>query len=205
MCHLIDDYLTVGFWSITYLLIVFAGYRSRKIKRVSMPYIAGILNFAWEICAMYRISGFWGYILWFAIDLAIVCFGFYFLDSKSKRISYLIAIIVSTIGLFIVFDKFTDGFAYSVYIIDLLMAICFLVERKKLSPVLQITIAITRLFGDFFAGFVFRYLTFTVVIAVVVFVCNCVYLCLCIKEKRISSSGGFLSKPKPIDQAKEDC
>ena len=139
------------------------------------------------------------YIVWFAIDLAIVCFGFYFLDSKGKRLAYVISIIVSTIGFFIVFHKFRYGFAYSVYIIDLLMAICFLVDRKKLSPVLQITIAITRLLGDFFAGFVFRHLTFTVVIAILVFICNAVYLYLCIKQKW-TSSGGFLSKQKAIDQ-----
>lgn len=185
MPSIIDDILTVIFWTITYLFIVYAGFRSHSIKRVSMPYIAGILNIAWEICALYWISGFWGYILWLAIDLFIVYFGIRFLDSKIKKIAYIASIVFCTIGLFIIFNKFENGFVYSVYIIDLIMAICYLVERKRMSPMLKIPIAITKLLGDFFAGFVFKYYTFTVVIAVLVFVCNLVYLCLCINEKRI--------------------
>ncbi len=184
MFSFIDDYLTVIFWSITYLLIVFASYRSRTIKRVSMPYLAGILNFAWEICAMHWMFGFWGYKLWFAIDLAIICFGFYFLNSIGKKLIYIVSIVASTVTLFIVFYKYSEGFAYSVYMIDLVMAICFLAERKKLSPILQISIGWTKLLGDLFAGFVFRHLTFTVIIAIAVFICNSVYLYLCIKENR---------------------
>lgn len=188
MPSLVDDYLTVGFWSVTYLLIVFAGYRSRADKQVSMPYIAGVLNFAWEICSMYWKPGFWGYILWFAIDITIVWFGFCFLDSARKRFCYIASIVFSTLALLLILQQSNSGFIYSVYIIDLLMAICYLAERKKLSPTLQITIGFTRLLGDFFAGFVFCRYTFTVVIAIAVLICNCVYVYLCIRDKNMQLS-----------------
>lgn len=183
MPSIIDDILTIIFWTITYLFIVYAGFRSRSIKQVSMPYIAGILNIAWEICALFWISGFWGYILWLSIDFFIVYFSVRFLDSKIKKIAYIASIVFFTVFNFIIFDKFEKGFAYSVYIIDLIMAVCYLIDRKKLSPIFKIPIAITKLLGDFFAGFVFKHYTFTVVIAVIVFVCNVIYLFLCIKDK----------------------
>ena len=44
--------LYVAFWTLTYIFIILAGYGSRHIKMVSMPYIAGIMNLAWEICAV---------------------------------------------------------------------------------------------------------------------------------------------------------
>ena len=36
--------LTVLFWSITYIFIVIAGFYSKKERKVSMPYVSGVLN-----------------------------------------------------------------------------------------------------------------------------------------------------------------
>lgn len=183
MPSIVDDILTVIFWSIAYLMIVYSGFRSIKIKKVSMPYIAGVANIAWEICALYWISGFWGYMLWLGIDIVIVCFGFLFLNSKVKKICYLVSILLCTLIFFLILHNSNKAFIYTVFIIDLLMAILYLIEYKKLSPVLKIPIAIAKLLGDFFAGFVFEQYTLTVVISSIVFVFNSIYLYLCIKEK----------------------
>lgn len=57
--------LYVAFWTLTYILIIVASYKSRHIRMVSMPYIAGILNLAWESCALITTPAFWGYYPWF--------------------------------------------------------------------------------------------------------------------------------------------
>lgn len=183
MPSIIDDILTVVFWSIAYLMIIYAGFRSIAIKKVSMPYIAGVTNIAWEICALYWTSGFWGYWLWVITDLFIVFFGFIFLDSVIKKISYLGSIVFCTIIFFLILDQSSYIFVLIAYVSDLCMSVLFLIESKKLSPILKAPIATAKLIGSFFAGFVFKEYTITVIIAPIVFVINSFYLYTCIKEQ----------------------
>ena len=69
------------------------------------------------------------------------------------------------------------------FVIDLIMAIVFLVQIKQISPYLKIPVAATKLIGDLFAGlFYFKVLKLVAVIAVIVFLCNLAYLVLCIIE-----------------------
>ncbi len=77
------DYIQITFWSVTYVLIICAGFKSRHISMVSMPYVAGVMNFAWETIALFFESkgGNWGHIFWFGLDLMIVYFSFKFLKS----------------------------------------------------------------------------------------------------------------------------
>lgn len=44
--RIIFDYLQIVFWSITYLLIIYNGFRY-KDDNPQMPFIVGALNFAW--------------------------------------------------------------------------------------------------------------------------------------------------------------
>ena len=80
--------LTLLFWSITYILIVAAGFLSRKERKLSMPYIAGALNAAWEIAAIIYTHGNPGFIIWFIIDVFILFWGFSFSPSVKKKIIY---------------------------------------------------------------------------------------------------------------------
>lgn len=76
---------------------------------------------------------------------------------------------------------------YSVFAIDLIMAIWFLVDRKTLSSKLKVPIAVTKLLGDMCAGFYYsEQSTLAGVIAVIVFVCNMYYLYLCLEERDAS-------------------
>lgn len=175
--------LTLLFWSITYILIVAAGFLSRKERKLSMPYIAGALNAAWEIAATIYTHGNPGFIIWFIIDLFILFWGFFFSPSVKKKIIYCASILLSTCILLFAFEKFTPAFLFTVYLIDVIMAFEFLVKRTKLSSKFKITIAVTKLLGDLFAGLTFSYMyDFIIVFATVSFVCNCIYLIACIKE-----------------------
>ncbi len=177
------DILQVLFWSITYVLIIIAGFKSQKIKMVSMPYIAGVLNFAWEFIALNLTKGInFGHISWFALDLFIVFIGYRFLVERKRKAIYLTAILIFVILLKYIFSL-NNGMLISVFVIDLIMAIVYLVQIKQMSPYLKIPVAATKLIGDLFAGlFYFKELKLVAVITVLVFICNSLYLFLCIKE-----------------------
>ena len=75
------------------------------------------------------------------------------------------------------------GMLISVFVIDLIMAINFLIQRKKLSPKMKTPIAITKLLGDTFAGLYYAPQSNLIgIIACVVFMCNICYLYLCLEE-----------------------
>ena len=181
------DILQIVFWSVTYILIIIASFQSRYIKKVSMPYIAGVLNFSWEFCALIGSCGFWGHILWFGLDCIIVWFGFCYSRSLKTRLLYFISISVMSFVLFFTF-QIRNGQLISSFVIDLIMAICFVVKAKELSPKLKISIASTKLLGDVFAGIHYSNESFIVaVITVIVFVCNLFYLCYCLEENHRKS------------------
>jgi len=95
---------------------------------------------------------------------------------------YAISILISTALLQYIFT-IQSGMLISAFVIDLIMAVCYLVDRKKLSSKLKIPIAFTRLLGDLFAGvFYAPESIFIVIVAVIVFFCNLSYLYLCIEE-----------------------
>jgi len=177
------DILQFIFWSVTYVLIIIAGYLSDGEKKVSMPYSAGVLNFAWEICALYNSGGLWGHAVWLGLDIVIVFWGFRFLKTNKVRFIYAASIAVFTSILFYIFTL-SNGMLISVFIIDLIMAVSFLVDRVKLSPKLKVPIAFTKLLGDMFAGLHYApYCAFVGILAGIILICNLYYLYLCIKEK----------------------
>ena len=176
------DNLQIIFWSITYILIIIAGWRSRSKKMNSMPYAAGILNFGWELCALQESQGFWGHILWLGLDAVIFTIGFFFLQSRKQKGLYIIFTYFVTAGLWFLFVRY-NGMLFSVFAIDLIMAVLFLVDRKRLSHELKIPIAVCKLTGDTFAGIFYAPESRVVaVMAIMVFVCNVIYLVLCCRE-----------------------
>lgn len=178
------DFLQGMFWTITYVLIICSGFRSQKIVMVSMPYIAGVLNFAWETIALIFISksnNLW-HILWFTLDLMIVYISYKFLEFDRQRKKYIFSIIAITVILYFIF-KIKGGMLYSVFAIDLIMAICFILWRKNMSPHLKIPIATTKLLGDLFAGILcVKETKFVLIVAIAVFICNVSYLIFCVIE-----------------------
>ena len=207
------DNLQALFWCITYVLVIIAGFKSQRFKKISMPYLAGVLNFAWEFTALNLSRGSnLIHILWFGLDLIIVYIGYRFLEDKKKKLLYLTVIFILSVLLKYIFDL-SGGMLISVFVIDLIMAIVYLFEFKQISRYLKIPIAVTKLIGDFFAGlFYCNELKLVAVIAVIVFICNSTYLFLCIREyailgkteyynvkierKRPSSSYGKMNKKR---------
>lgn len=176
------DTFQVILWSITYVLIIVAAILSRKEEKVSMPFVAGVLNFSWEICAVLHSRGLWGHVIWLSLDIAIVLSSFLFIQSRRNKIMYVVAILLSTV-LFRFAFTLQHGMLFSSFIIGLIMAVWYLIDRKKLSSKLKVPIAFTKLLGDLFAGIYYApESVFIGVLAVLAFYCNIAYLYLCIEE-----------------------
>jgi len=182
------DTLQVVLWSTTYVLIIVAGFQSFQIKKVSMPYMALLLNFTWEFCALLVSKGFWGHIAWFTLDFMILVFAFLYMRSNKAKALLAIAIPIGIVLLRFVFTL-PFGMLYSSFVIDLLMAINFIIDHKKLSPKLKVPIAVAKLLGDACAGMQYAGDSWLiVVIACVVFICNVYYLYLCEEEVKVLES-----------------
>lgn len=178
------DKLQIIFWSVTYLLIILAGWRSRELKQVSMPYVAGVLNFGWELCALQQSQGFWGHILWLGLDVVIYSIGFLSLNTGKRRSIYIILTYMATTAFWYIFTL-PNGMLISSFAIDVIMAVMFLVDRKQLSPDLKVPVAVCKLIGDVFAGIYYgRSSGMVAIMAVMVSLCNCCYLWLCCREKQ---------------------
>lgn len=179
------EILYVGFWTLTYVLIIIAGYKSRRIGMVSMPYIAGILNLAWESCAVIYTPTFWGYYPWIILDIIIAYIGYRFLSSKKDKCKYIIAIILSTVFLYLLSVFWESTLIISVYAIDFVMAFLYILQYRSISPKLRITIALTRLLGDLFAAVEVLQspLKELYPVVIIVFIINCIYLVMTILEK----------------------
>lgn len=176
--------LTVLFWSITYVFIAIAGFYSKKEKKVSMPYVAGVLNAAWEVAAIIHTGGNPGFIVWFIIDVFIMFWGFCFLTSAKKKILYSVSIFLSTIILLLSFEHLhAVAFLFTVYLIDVIMAVEFILCRKKLSRKFNIAIAAAKLLGDLSAGLTFGYVHDCIIaFSIISFICNFIYLFQCIED-----------------------
>ena len=179
------EILYVGFWTLTYVLIIIAGYKSRRIGMVSMPYIAGILNLAWESCAVIYTPTFWGYYPWIILDIIIAYIGYRFLSSKKDKCKYIIAIILSTVFLYLLSVFWESTLIISVYAIDFVMAFLYILQYRSISPKLRITIALPRLLGDLFAAVEVLQspLKELYPVVIIVFIINCIYLVMTILEK----------------------
>ena len=176
------DLLQVVFWSITYVLIVVFGIIKRK---TFMPIVAALFNISWELNSL--LSDFFcvripivalGHFVWIGLDFLIITIAiFYYVDNNKKMLLSFIFLPFIIIGLYFIF-KINYGQLYSSFIIDLLVAICYLfVSFKEKDNIIEfIIIGITKLIGDFFAFIMYRQDTLVNIIGIIVFVINAIYL-----------------------------
>ena len=141
------DTLQALLWGVTYVLILLASVKGRTQGKPSIPYIALVLNFAWEVCALIHSRGMWIHVLWLSLDIGILVFGVLYLRDVKKRVIMLIKTVCTLILFSFIFSK-ESGMLLSSFVIDFTMAMVFVDQTMKLSPVLQLPIASTKLLGD---------------------------------------------------------
>lgn len=180
--RIIFDYLQIVFWSITYLLIIYNGFRY-KDDNPQMPFIVGALNFAWETNALSVSHGFWGHIVWLLLDTFILCQNIRRLKPRMRYV-YISCVALSIAVLFVVFrSQEIDGMGISAFLIDLIIAVEYVVASKKISCHGKVSIAVTRFLGDAFAWIYYAKLSvFVRVVGICVFLLNLLYLCICMEH-----------------------
>ena len=148
-----------------------------------MPLIAGSLNFAWEINALLLSRGFYGHVLWTGLDVLIVVHNVRFLE-KGKRKKYLLLIVVFILVLYGMFRiPNVDGQRISVFAIDLIMAIEYVLCAKQIAPQGRISVGVLKLLGDLFAWLSnMQSSVFVAVCGLIVLLLNLFYLAICLEQ-----------------------
>ena len=176
------DTLQILLWSITYILIIIASFKNFAQRTISIPIVACILNFSWELVALINSEGFWAHIVWAGLDVLIIYFALRSFGKARDKIIFLLSLVLLIVILFVVFS-YSKGMLISVFVIDIIMAFVYVVDFKKMTPTLKIPIAIAKLFGDLFAGIYYGMdRPLIAAIAIGVLVLNFIYLLLSVKE-----------------------
>lgn len=171
------DILQIIFWSITYILIICVHFLEGKNKKSAIPLIACILNFGWEITSFIKYPNNVGNVIWLSLDILIFIYCIYTIDVTNK-IFYLFILTLLVITLLFIFNL-DNGTLISCFVIDLLMAIIFVVDFDLLSNKFKPFIAITKLFGDLFAFQYYKYNEIVMIIGLIVLCINLYYLYKC--------------------------
>ena len=195
--------LLIGiFWALTYLLIVIGGFRYKSDNKFFMPIVAGALNFAWEIHALRISGGYWVHIIWLALDCIILFQNMVFLSTFRKRLLYGSCVIASIVLIYGVFSVNSfDGMLISSFVIDIIMAIEYVVVIKRISPRLLILIGVCRTLGDLFAWISnLRHSSFVAVIGALVLVVDLFYICYAIDILNYVKQKSSLKSQERIDR-----
>lgn len=176
------DALSIIFWGITYLLIIVFSLKNKATKARAISLLPPILNMSWELNACIVSLGFWGHIIWLGLDIFVFICCAMSIQEQRKRRWYIFSLLPGALLFFPLF--YVDyGMLMSSFVIDIVMAICFWVQRRKLLKEGRIIIAITKLLGDLSA--VIYYASdspIILVIGICVFVLNFAYLIYAINE-----------------------
>ena len=113
-----------------------------------MPLLAGSLNFAWEVNALFLSNVFYGHVLWAVLDIFIIIHNVRFLE-KSKRIKYLLFIAVLTFAMYGIFRiPNIDGQKISSFLLDLIMAVEYVLYAKRIAPQGRISVGVLMFLGE---------------------------------------------------------
>ena len=177
--------LLVIFWALTYISIVFCSIKFRQERAFFMPLIAGALNFSWEIHALITSGGYWGHIVWLALDCIILAYNIYCLSQPKKQLLYSSFVIICTGILYGIFSITTmDGMLISSFVIDIIMAVEYVLVIKHISSRGRLLIGVLRLLGDMFAWLCNMHHSSAVLfIGILVLITNLFYCSYCLELK----------------------
>ena len=185
------NHLTVIFWTLAYLIIALCGIQDRKSHRLLfMPLISGMLDIAWEINAILISKGFYGHVLWTALDIFIFFHNVCFLE-KSKRGKYLLLTVVSVIALYGIFRiPDADGQRISSFLIDIIIAIEYVLCARQIARQGKISVGVLKLLGDLSAWLAnMQSSVFVAVSGLIVVLLNLFYLAICLEQNSHSRKG----------------
>lgn len=176
MIELLDIGIVL-FWALTYVLVIVESHRSQAVPGI--PVVAILLNLSWEasvvIFSSIKGNPFWGHFIWLALD--IVIWGQ--LVFKGKRRLCLTVLTFALVLSQLCFLRLSRYMLISVFVIDLVMALAFLVElyRNQIRiNGISFAIGIGKLLGDFCAWVVNKSDRFVMICGALVLFINLIYV-----------------------------
>ncbi len=181
---LILDNSSVVFWTIAYLLIIIYSIKFRSEYAQMIPMFAAMLSLGWEINAVIITRGFYGHILWMALDLIILLINIRILRKQRKKAWLYVALTILTLLVESIIFRLPNGMLISSFVIDCIIALEFAIAAKKITTRGRIYIAIARLIGDASAWIGYcEDSTIVAFIGAAVLALNVYYLSFCIKNR----------------------
>ena len=186
---IVYDYIGWFFWTITYIVIIVSGIVNKKSYYVGIPVMPVLVNFSWEIASVILPTNFLRQV-WFFFDIFIIALIFKkqnLKQNKKRFFSYLFFLTVCTIIFYYIFKSNTLILPISSFFIDTVMAIIFLIQKKKIDATNRITISIMKFLGDFFVWIYYSQFHPSIsVMAAITFICNIIYIIYAFKEKKVN-------------------
>lgn len=147
-----------------------------------MPLIPGSICIAWELNALIISRGLWVHVLWLGLDVFIFILNIYNIAKLRNRILYITMTVFWAVFFAFLFRITAfDLMFISSFLLDLGIAVGYVIKAKDISRHGQIPIAITKLLGDMCACiFYSQFSNLIVVIGIIVFLLNLYYLAKCL-------------------------
>ena len=186
------DTVQIILWTATYVEIIYLGCRYHDLNP-SMPYVSGCLNLAWEMNSIFQPGLVLGRLGWLILDAWI------FIQNamrlKDSKRQYILAEVIFLALVRWIFVAVPLGMLKSVFSIDLIMAVDYIVEQKRISFHGQVLVAATKLLGDLCAWLYYSHESrFVILVGFLVFLCNLFYLAIAMevnsKQKKRRQKGG---------------
>ncbi len=172
----IFDTLQTILWSATYAAICITSLKNWKAYPVMMPFGAGCMNFSWEVNALIRSGGLWGHWIWLALDCIILCINLRnLIKIKKSRIGYIFLTIFMCVLLWYIF-KLPEGMLFSAFVINLLMAVEYVICAKRLSNHGRVLVGFLKFGGDLLAWLAYAKTSYVFLFGLCVFILNLFYI-----------------------------
>ena len=122
-------------------------------------------------------------VLWAVLDIFIIIHNVRFLE-KSKRIKYLLFIAVLTFAMYGIFRiPNIDGQKISSFLLDLIMAVEYVLYAKRIAPQGRISVGVLMFLGDLFAWLAYmQNSVFVTVCGLIVLLLKLFYLAICLEQ-----------------------
>lgn len=178
------DTVQVILWSIAYLLMIVNGIKHFGERKIVMPLIPGSLCLAWEMNALIHNGGMWTHILWLSLDAVIFFLNVFCLRKARTRLLYC-AVTVCFFEILALIFLIPEGMLFSSFIINLFIALGYIVHAKEISRHGKIWIAFFKWIGTCVASIYYlRYSALVLIMGIVIFLLDLYYLSYCITESQ---------------------
>lgn len=178
------DFLQVLFWNAAYFTIIWCivKHRNTTQKQCYIPIAACFLNFGWEIAGTIILKWQWQVAVWLILDSIIFIYCAYCLDSVASKVFFVLSEAGFAFACYELFQNVSGTMATTAFVIDLIMALLFVIRFRMISHNCRLLIGILKMLGDAFAWLAYANVSnLILILGLCVFLVNLLYISCCIE------------------------